>query len=77
MTSPFRTRTAIALAVIGAQVVAQLMKARLGLVIEPGLGLKWTLFTIVATVLLASLAGVIPAMMAYRTTVARALRPLG
>ena len=64
-------------AFVGAEIVANVMKARLGLVIDASVGLRWILFTVVATVLLASLAGVIPAMMAYRTSVARALRPLG
>ncbi len=67
----------VAIAFVGAQFVAGIMKSRLGLVIEPGLGIEWVLFTIVATVLLASLAGVVPSMMAYRTSVSRALRPLG
>jgi len=67
----------VVIAVAGAQVVAGIMKARLGLVIEPGLGIEWVLFTVVATVLLAALAGVVPSMMAYRTSVSRALRPLG
>jgi hypothetical protein len=57
--------------------VATAMKARLGLVIEPGLPLESTLIIVVATILLAAAAGLIPAFMGYRTTVVRNLRPLG
>jgi putative ABC transport system permease protein len=67
----------VALCAIGVRIVAGIMKQRLGLIIETNLPLRWTLVLILATVLLAALAGVIPAVMAYRTSVARNLKPLG
>jgi putative ABC transport system permease protein len=65
------------LCVIGAWIVATIMKRELGLVIQPTMDARWTLVVVVATILLASLAGVIPSAMAYRTSVARNLKPLG
>lgn len=67
----------IALAVAGAWVVAAAMKERLGLVIEPTINPRWVVGVVLAAVALACLAGVVPAVMAYRTAVARNLRPLG
>jgi putative ABC transport system permease protein len=67
----------IGLAALGEVVVARVMKERLGLVIEAGLALDAVLMVVVATVGLAALAGVVPAVMAYRTSVARSLRPMG
>lgn len=63
--------------VLGARVVAGLMKERLGLVIDPGLAYEPTAIVLAATVALASLAGIIPAAMAYNTSVAKNLKPLG
>jgi ABC-type lipoprotein release transport system permease subunit len=40
-------------------------------------GLDWVLGVVVGTILLAALAGLVPAVMAYRTSVAKNLRPLG
>lgn len=65
------------LAVAGAQAVAAAVEARLGLVIEPAIGLDVLLSVIVATVLLASVAGLVPAVVGYRTSVVRHLRPVG
>jgi putative ABC transport system permease protein len=65
------------LAVAGGFVVAGVMRERLGLVIDPTLPPDAVLIVVVATVGLASLAGVVPAVMAYRTPVARNLRPIG
>ena len=67
----------VALCVIGVRIVAMIMKERLGLVIETDLPLRWVLGLVLATVGLAALAGIIPAVMAYRTSVARNLKPLG
>jgi putative ABC transport system permease protein len=67
----------LVLCLIGAWIVAAIMKQKLGLVIQPSLDVRWTLIVIVATVLLAALAGVIPAATAYRTSVAKSLKPLG
>jgi putative ABC transport system permease protein len=67
----------IVLALVGNQIVASIMKQRLNLVIDTRIPLIALLAVIVATILIASLAGIIPAVMAYRTPVARNLRPLG
>ncbi len=67
----------LVLCVIGAWVVAAIMKRELGLVIQPSLDARWTLMVVIATIMLAALAGVIPAVMAYRTSVAKNLKPLG
>ena len=47
------------------------------LVIDPALPLVWVLTVALGAVVLASVAGVVPAVMAYRTPVAKNLRPLG
>lgn len=67
----------VVLGFIGVRIVAAMMRERLGLVIDTDLPLRWALVIILATVLLAALAGVIPAVMAYRTSVARNLKPIG
>jgi putative ABC transport system permease protein len=56
--------------------VAAIMKQRLGLVIEPALAMELVLAIIVASILLASFAGLVPAIMAYRTAVATNLKPV-
>jgi putative ABC transport system permease protein len=68
--------TGFALCLIGVRLVAVAMKQRLGLVIEPVFGPDVVLAVITGTVALAALAGVIPAVMAYRTSVAKNLKPL-
>lgn len=69
--------TGAALALAAAHLAAWYLKRDLGLVINPTLTPDWVLVVGVATVALAALAGVVPAMMAYRTPVVRSLRPLG
>jgi putative ABC transport system permease protein len=64
-------------AVIAARVGAWYLKRDLGLIISPALALDALLVVCVATIALAALAGVVPAMIAYRTPVVRSLRPLG
>jgi len=64
------------IAAAGQGLVAQIMKQRLGLVIEPSLDLSILLVISLATVLLACIAGLIPAIMAYRTAVATNLKPV-
>lgn len=64
-------------AAAGGVIVATVMKQRLGLVIDPTLSPPWVLGVAAATVALAALAGVVPAAMAYGTSVAKNLRPLG
>ncbi len=65
-----------ALAVLGARLVAATLKSRLGLDITPNLTPEWIVGLLGGTVVLATLAGLIPALMAYRTPVAENLRPL-
>ncbi len=67
----------LALCLAGSYVVAAVMKQRLGLVIEPALDPGWTLGVILSTIALAAAAGLIPAIMAYRTPVATNLKPIG
>ncbi|MFG0292328.1 MAG: ABC transporter permease [Phycisphaerales bacterium JB050] len=57
--------------------VAGIMRERLGVIVTPSVGAKWTLSIIMATVFLACVAGLVPSIMAYRTPVARNLRPVG
>jgi len=65
------------IALLGTQLVATAMKQRLGLVVEPSFDLKPTAIILFASLTLASIAGVVPALMAYRTPVAKNLRPIG
>lgn len=67
----------VGLAFGGGLLVADAMKERLGLVIVPTLEPLTVAVICLATIALASVAGLVPAMMAYRTPVARNLRPLG
>ena len=64
-----------ALAFIGTRVVAAVLKEKLGLVVEPIFDPRITFLVLVASLGLAALAGLIPAAVAYRTSVARNLRP--
>jgi putative ABC transport system permease protein len=66
-----------AAAAIGARLLAAALKARLGVVITPELPPRVLLLVITGTVVLAAIAGLVPAVTAYRTSVARNLRPLG
>jgi putative ABC transport system permease protein len=65
------------LALLGGRLVAVIMKQRLGIVVDPNLTPQLLVMIVAATVVLAGLAGVIPALLAYRTPVAKNLRPLG
>lgn len=67
----------LALGLAGLRVASEILRARLGLVIDPGVPTVWLLSLAAATTALASLAGLLPAIMAYRTSVLRGLRPLG
>ncbi len=67
----------IGLAALGSQIVALVLKQRVGIVIEPTLDLEATLLVTLGTILLATLAGLAPAIVGYRTPVARSLRPIG
>lgn len=65
------------LAIGGAYLAAAVLQNRVGLVITPTFALDFTLPTLVAAILLATLAGLVPAAMAYRTSVAKSLKPIG
>jgi putative ABC transport system permease protein len=67
----------LALAVAGGAAAAGVLQSRVGLVIRPSWSLDWVVPVVVGAVLLAALAGVIPAVMAYRTSVAKNLKPVG
>lgn len=67
----------VVIALLGGRVVATIMKQRLGIVVDPNLTPELLIIIVAATVLLAALAGVIPALLAYRTPVAKNLRPIG
>jgi putative ABC transport system permease protein len=67
----------LVLAHLGAMGVAAALRQMLGIVVEPNLGFEWAIGVISLTIILASLAGIIPAVMAYRTPVAKNLRPIG
>ncbi|MBC7771710.1 MAG: ABC transporter permease [Pyrinomonadaceae bacterium] len=55
--------------------IAGVLKQRLGMVITPTYALDWVLLVVVGTVLLACIAGLAPAIVAYRTPVAKNLKP--
>lgn len=60
---------------IGSLIVAEALRARLGIVIEPWLPLQWILLAITATIALAAAAGAAPAVLGYRVAVVKQLRP--
>jgi putative ABC transport system permease protein len=60
----------------GTLAIADQLRARLGIVIDPGLDAKTILLVVAATMVLAAIAGLAPAVRAYRTSVAKNLRPL-
>ncbi|MFG0326701.1 MAG: ABC transporter permease [Phycisphaerales bacterium JB037] len=55
--------------------VTAALEARLGLVVEPWLGPRWIAVIAAAAVVLSVIAGLVPAVAAYRTSVTRNLRP--
>lgn len=65
------------LAFAGSYAVAEGVHRQLGLTITPSLDARWLVSVAAGTVLLACLAGVVPAAVAYRTDVLRNLRPIG
>jgi len=67
----------VLLAAVGAWLGAAVLKDRLGLVIDPVLDARSVVVVAMLTVALAAAAGLIPAVAAYRTSVAKNLRPLG
>ncbi len=67
----------VLLAVAGAFGAASALKQAIGLVVTPAFGLELTLAVVTGAILLAAAAGVVPAVMAYRSSVADHLKPLG
>jgi len=67
----------IGLAIVGGQLVTTILQTRVGLVIHPSMPIDGYLMIVLATVAIAAIAGVIPAMAAYSTSVVRSLRPIG
>jgi len=65
----------LAIAVIGTQVVAGVLKEELGLVVEPTFDPQIMYIVLVASLALAALAGLIPAAAAYKTPVSKNLKP--
>jgi len=67
----------VVLGIAAGWVVKGILEARLGLVVQPALPIDGYLMMVLATVALSSLAGIAPALVAYRMSVVRALRPIG
>jgi putative ABC transport system permease protein len=67
----------VAVAALGAWLASTIMKERLGLLIDPSLQPIAVIGVSVSTIVLAAAAGLAPAIVAYRNSVARNLRPLG
>jgi putative ABC transport system permease protein len=65
----------VVLALVGGVAVASALREVVGIVVTPVYPPEWVLLVVVLAVALASLAGLAPAVAAYRTSVARNLRP--
>ncbi len=61
----------------GTRIASAILESRTGVVISPEIDLKSSILTVAATIVVAALAGLAPAIRAYRTPVADHLRPLG
>lgn len=66
----------VGLSFAAAAMAAREIRDRLGLVLDPQLGIELIILILAGTVLLAVVAGLAPALRAYNTPVARSLRPL-
>ena len=64
-----------AIAFLGTNIVASVLKERLGLVVEPTFDPRIVYVVLVASLALSALAGLIPAAAAYQTPVAKNLKP--
>jgi putative ABC transport system permease protein len=64
-----------ALSLIGNAVASGALKTRIGLVVDPTLDPRSTVIIVAGAIVLSALAGVLPAVTAYRTPVADNLRP--
>jgi len=67
----------VALSLVAAEVVAGALFSTTGVVVEPSLSSRWALGVVTGVVVLAAIAGLIPAATAYQTSVVRNLRPQG
>ena len=67
----------IGIALVAGQVVSGVLQSRVGIVVNPSLPMDGYLMIVLATIALSCIAGMIPAMIAYRTPVVRSLRPIG
>jgi ABC-type antimicrobial peptide transport system permease subunit len=67
--------TGVVLSIVGGALAAAALRARIGLVVQPEIDPRATLIVLAGAVLLAGLASVLPAILAYRTPVADNLRP--
>ena len=63
------------LSLIGNAIASGALKARIGLVVDPTLDPRSTVIIVAGAIVLSALAGVLPAITAYRTAVADNLRP--
>ncbi|USN98735.1 MAG: FtsX-like permease family protein [Phycisphaeraceae bacterium] len=66
----------VLVSLVGSRVVAGELYRRMNLVIDPGLDPRIVLGVVLGTIVLASVAGLVPAISAYRTGVIRNLRPI-
>jgi len=64
----------VGLAVVSGRAVSSVLQSRVGVYIEPSLPLDGYLMILLATIALSCIAGIIPATIAYRTSVVRSLR---
>jgi putative ABC transport system permease protein len=65
------------LSLIAGVIVATVMRERLGLIIQPVYSPDWVVGVLIGAVILAAVAGIVPAVMAYRTPVVKNLKPIG
>jgi putative ABC transport system permease protein len=66
----------IVFAYVGAAMASGVLRQRFGLIIEPAISPTIILVLLALTTVLAMIAGLVPAVMAYRTSVAKNLRPI-
>lgn len=67
----------VLLALAGGLLVTKVLAQRVGIVVEPALPIDGYLIIVLASVAISCVAGAIPAIVAYRTCVVRALQPSG
>ena len=67
----------VLLALAGGLLVTKVLAQRVGIVVEPALPIDGYLIIVLASVAISCVAGAIPAIVAYRTSVVRALQPSG